>query len=70
MFKTEKRLLGILPSALNYWYHFSHLGKRIVIENDSESIAGHFLSTLHGRKATETEEKVMKILYINPVVLN
>ncbi len=62
--KCAERLLGILPSALNYWYHFSHLGKRIVIENDSESIAGHFLSTLHGRKATETEEKVMNVSLI------
>ena len=35
--KCAERLLGILPSALNYWYHFSHLGKRIVIENDTNN---------------------------------
>ena len=60
----SERLLGIFPSALNYWYHFSHSGNKISEENDSETIAGHFLHTLHGRKPTETEEKVMNISLI------
>ena len=38
----SERLLGIFPSALNYWYHFSHSGNKISEENDSETIAGHF----------------------------
>ena len=59
-----ERLLGIFPSALNYWYHFSHSGKKISIENDSESIAGHFLSTLYGKNPSETEEKVMNVSLI------
>ena len=54
----------LFPSALNYWYHFSHFSKKISEENDSETIAGHFLHTLHGRKPTETEEKVMNISLI------
>jgi len=59
-----ERLLGIFPSALNYWYHFSHSGKKISIENDSESIAGHFLSTLYGKNPSEIEEKVMNVSLI------
>ena len=62
--RCSERLLGIFPSALNYWYHFSHFGKKISEENESQTIAGHFLSTLHGRKPTETEEKVMNISLI------
>ena len=62
--RCSKRLLGIFPSALNYWYHFSHFGKKISEENESQTIAGHFLYTLHGRKPTETEEKVMNISLI------
>ena len=60
----SERLLGVFPSALNYWYHFSHSGKKISEDNNSETIAGHFLHTLHGRKPTETEEKVMNISLI------
>jgi|TARA_B110000116_G_scaffold137389_1_gene119233 2-methylcitrate synthase len=60
----SERLLGIFPSVLNYWYHFSHFGKNISEENESRTIAGHFLHTLHRRKPTETEEKVMNISLI------
>tara|TARA_B110000438_G_scaffold55972_1_gene56041 strand:- start:35508 stop:36617 length:1110 start_codon:yes stop_codon:yes gene_type:complete len=60
----SERLLGIFPSVLNYWYHFSHFGKNISEENESRTIAGHFLHTLHSRKPTETEEKVMNISLI------
>ena len=60
----SERLLGVFPSALNYWYHFSQFGNKISENNDSQTIAGHFLHTLHGRKPTQTEEKVMNISLI------
>ena len=60
----SERLLGIFPSLLNYWYHFSRTGKKISQYNDSETIAGHFLHTLHGRTPTKIEEKVMNISLI------
>ena len=63
-FDCSERLFAIFPSVLNYWYHFSHSGVRISIENSSDSIAGHFLSTLYGREPNETEEKVMNISLI------
>ena len=44
------RLLGFLPSALLYWYHFSHNGKRIDVETGSVSLGTHFLTLLHGKK--------------------
>jgi 2-methylcitrate synthase len=43
------RLMACLGSALLYWYHYSHNGKRIEVETDDDSIGGHFLHLLHGR---------------------
>lgn len=42
------RLLACLGSALLYWYHYSHNGRRIEVETDDDSIGGHFLHLLHG----------------------
>jgi 2-methylcitrate synthase len=43
------RLMASFGSMLLYWYHFSHNGRRIELETDDDSIAGHFLHLLHGR---------------------
>ena len=53
------RLMASFGSMLLYWYHFSHNGKRIETETDDESIGGHFLHLLHGRKPSEEWEKAM-----------
>ncbi|MCE5232489.1 MAG: 2-methylcitrate synthase [Mizugakiibacter sp.] len=47
------RLMASFGSMLLYWYHWSHNGKRIETETDDDSIAGHFLQLLHGRKPSE-----------------
>ena len=47
------RLLASLGSMLLYWYHFSHSGRRIGLETDDDSIGGHFLHLLHGRRPSE-----------------
>ncbi|MEY3774958.1 MAG: hypothetical protein RLZZ129_1738 [Verrucomicrobiota bacterium] len=43
------RLLACFPSMLLYWHHFATTGRRIAVETDDESIAGHFLHLLHQR---------------------
>ncbi len=43
------RLMASFGSMLLYWYHFTHNGRRIDLETDDDSIAGHFLHLLHGR---------------------
>ncbi|NHB93116.1 bifunctional 2-methylcitrate synthase/citrate synthase [Photorhabdus cinerea] len=53
------RLLASLGSMLLYWYHYSHNGRRIEVETDDESIGGHFLHLLHGKKPSESWEKTM-----------
>jgi 2-methylcitrate synthase len=42
------RLIASLGSALLYWYHYSHNGRRIEVDSDADSIGGHFLHLLHG----------------------
>jgi 2-methylcitrate synthase len=44
------RLMASLGSMLCYWYHFANSGKRIELETDDDSIGGHFLTLLHGKK--------------------
>ncbi len=41
------QLIASLGSMLTYWYHFSRTGRRITLETDDESVAGHFLHLLH-----------------------
>jgi 2-methylcitrate synthase len=53
------RLMASFGSMLLYWYHFSHSGRRIDVETDDDSIGGHFLHLLHGRKPPELWERAM-----------
>ena len=57
--EVADRLLGALPSIINYWYRFSHDGVRIDVATDEESIAGHFLATLTGETPSELFRRVM-----------
>src|SRR6476661_4937312 len=53
------RLMASFGSMLLYWYHFSHNGKRIDVETDDDSIGGHFLHLLHGRKPSDLWVRAM-----------
>ena len=44
------RLVASFGSMLLYWYHFAVNGKRIDVESDEDSVGGHFLHLLHGKK--------------------
>jgi 2-methylcitrate synthase len=42
------RLMSVFGPALNYWYHFSHSGKRISVETlPTDSVAVNFLKLYH-----------------------
>ncbi|CAN5217267.1 2-methylcitrate synthase [soil metagenome] len=47
------KLMASLGSMLLYWYHYSNNGKRIDVETDDDSIGGHFLHLLHGKKPND-----------------
>lgn len=53
------RLLASLNSMLLYWYHYAQNGRRIEVETDDDSIGGHFLHLLHGKKPPESWVKAM-----------
>jgi 2-methylcitrate synthase len=53
------RLMACFGSMLLYWYHFSHSGRRIDVETDDDSIGGHFLHLLHGRKPSDLWVRAM-----------
>ena len=58
------RLMASLGSALLFWYHYSHNGRRIEVETDDDSIGGHFLHLLHGHAPKESWVKAMHVSLI------
>ena len=58
------RLLGAMPSIVNYWYRYSHDGVRVDVETSADSLAGHFLETLGGKSPSALFERVMDVSLI------
>ncbi|MDX1634884.1 MAG: 2-methylcitrate synthase [Marinobacter sp.] len=58
------RMLALFPGIITYWYRFAHEGKRIETESNVDSIGGHFLELLHGKKPSELHERVMNVSLI------
>lgn len=63
-YRCTERLLASFPSMLAYWYHFSHHGKRIDVACQDTSIAGHFLTMLHGKKPSDSHQRAMDVSLI------
>ncbi len=61
---TADRLLGALPSIINYWYQYSHYQNRIETDTDEDSLAGHFLKTLLGESPSDLHRRVMDVSLI------
>lgn len=60
------RMLAVFPGMINYWYNYSHNGKRINENTDADSVAEQFLWTLHDKKPAALHTQVMQaslILY-------
>ena len=55
------KLLASFGSALLYWYHYTHNGKEIEVETDDETIGGHFLHLLHGKKPSASWVSAMQV---------
>lgn len=62
--EVADRLLGAMPSIVNYWYRYSHDGVRIDVDTDEDSVAGHFLATLDGKTPSELFRRVMDVSLI------
>ncbi|MYD97337.1 MAG: 2-methylcitrate synthase [Gammaproteobacteria bacterium] len=58
------RLIGALPSIINYWYRYSHDGERVDVETDEDSVAGHFLATLKAESPSDLFRRVLDVSLI------
>jgi 2-methylcitrate synthase len=50
------RLIASFGSILLYWWHYSQKGVRIDVDTDDDTVAGHLLHLLHGRKPSQLHE--------------
>jgi 2-methylcitrate synthase len=60
------RLLALFPGMMCYWYAYHFQNKEITGLSEEQTIGGHFLALLHGRKPTKLESDMMNaslILY-------
>ncbi len=53
------RLIASFGSMLLYWWQYSQKGRRIDVETDDETVAGHFLHLLHGSSPSSLQEKAL-----------
>lgn len=58
------KLMASFGSAMLYWYHYTHNGKEIEVETEDDTIGGHFLHLLHGKKPSESWVKTMNVSLI------
>src|SRR5579875_2739274 len=62
--EVADRLLASMPSALLYWHHYAHGGKRIDVTPEEPTIAAHFLHLLHGDVADEAWVRAMQTSFV------
>jgi len=63
---AANRLIAASPSALLYWYHFSHFGKKITLSTDAAGVGEYFLQLFLQEKPKQSWVKAMQaslILY-------
>jgi 2-methylcitrate synthase len=54
-------LLATIGSMLLYWYHYSRNGQSIDVDSGEETLAGHFLSLLHGEPPSKEWIRAMQV---------
>ena len=62
--EVSERLLAVFPSALAYWHHFSRKGEQIATDDDANSLAGHYLTLLHGDAPSEGSRRALDVSLI------
>ncbi|MBP1752604.1 MAG: prpC [Geobacteraceae bacterium] len=62
--RIANRLIACLPSMLMYWYHFHTSNRSIETEIGGGSLAGHFLTLLHGNAPDETARHAVDVSLI------
>jgi len=62
--QVADRLLAAFPSILMYWHQFVTHGKRIDTVTDDDTLAGHLLHLLHGKRPRELHRRAMDVSLI------
>lgn len=63
-FAIADRLIACFSSMLLYWYHYHQNKRKIALETDEETIAGHFLHLLLNKMPDETHRKCLDVSLI------
>jgi 2-methylcitrate synthase len=58
------RLLALFPGMMCYWYSYHFKNEEISGLSDEETIGGHFLALLHGKKPAKIEVDMMNVSLI------
>ena len=53
------RLIACISSILFYWYHFHQTKERLEVATEEDSLAGHILYLLHGKKPDELHRRCL-----------
>ncbi|MCQ4310671.1 2-methylcitrate synthase [Pseudomonas stutzeri] len=61
---VAERLMAAFPAIMCYWYRFTHEQTRIECSSDEDTLGGHFLALLHGKKPSDLHVKVMNVSLI------
>jgi 2-methylcitrate synthase len=61
---VAERLMAAFPAIMCYWYRFTHQQTQIECTSDEDTLGGHFLALLHGKKPSELHVKVMNVSLI------
>ncbi len=61
---VAERLMAAFPAIMCYWYRFTRDGVRIDCTSDEDTLGGHFLALLHGKKPSDLHVKVMNVSLI------
>ncbi len=62
--EVATRLIGLYPGALLYWYHYANSGKRIDTTAGDDTLAGNFLTLLHGREPEPLHRRALDVSLI------
>lgn len=63
-YDVPDRLIASLPSILLYWYQFHKTGKGIELKTREDTVAGHFLTLLHGKEPSKLHRSCLDVSLI------
>lgn len=63
-FNIADRLLALFPGIICYWYAYHYYGEEIQEVTEETSLAGHFLTLLHGHSPDKMQREMMNVSLI------